>query len=221
MPRIGSFQVSYDVRVWALAFRPNRVSRPMFNDFSKVYETGARSLLDGDLETARYELAHVPTWQAAPNAIRHVRAVPPSRQVAVFKRDHFVCRYCGRRAVFVPTLRLLSMTFPDVLPYHPHGLMTAAHLSYWRDIASCDHLVPLARLGGSQADNLITACYLCNSVKQNWLIEELRWELRPIPNATDWDGLSVIYPDLLKRALAQCADASKPYFGIWLRALAS
>lgn len=195
----------------------------MLKDFSEAYERATCSVIKNDLDAARKALRAVQNWTPDPEAIREDRFIPKSRQVAVFRRDHFVCGYCGRRAVFVPTLRLLSLIFPDVLPYHPHGLMTECHLAFWRDIASCDHMVPVARSGSSQPDNLITACYLCNSIKQNWLLKELGWKTLDAipPNATDWDGLSGIYPALLKHAKeAEYPDASKPYFTAWLSALA-
>ena len=45
--------------------------------------------------------------------------VPRSAMLAIFQRDHFVCRYqhCRRRTVYVPVLRALSALFPDLIPY--------------------------------------------------------------------------------------------------------
>lgn len=51
----------------------------------------------------------------------------------VFKRDGFICQYCGA---------------------HPPSV-----------VLECDHIVPVAEGGGSETDNLITACFGCNRGK--------------------------------------------------------
>lgn len=38
---------------------------------------------------------------------------------------------------------------------------------------------------------------MCNSIRQNWLVEELRWELRP-PGPGGWDGLAWAFPELAR-----------------------
>lgn len=51
----------------------------------------------------------------------------------VFKRDDFICQYCGAHP-------------PDV-------------------VLEVDHITPVAEGGGSESDNLITACFNCNRGK--------------------------------------------------------
>jgi hypothetical protein len=193
----------------------------MVSDYSKAYQRATNSILKHDLQAARGELFAVPTWQPPPNSRKVGRTLSCAQQLHVFSRDHFICRYCDRRTVFVPVLRLLSLAVDDVFPYHPHGKMSACHLAFWRDIASCDHVVPIARHGTSESDNLVTACYLCNSIKQNWLVEELRWEVRPVRDEMDWDGLTRTYPELLKAVQSAQQGAHIAYFKNWLRALQS
>lgn len=141
------------------------------------------------------------------------RIIPPRVQLTVFRRDSFTCRYCQRRTIFLPVLRALSLLFPSDFRWHPHSKMTECHVAFWRDFASCDHLIPVARGGSSQVENLVTACYMCNSIKQNWLIEELRWTLQPTV-AKDWDGLSFLYPKII--ALLPVRPS---YYDRWLNAL--
>jgi len=142
-----------------------------------------------------------------------------SLQLKVFRRDRFTCRYCGRCAVFPPILRLLSITLSHVFQYHPHGKMSQCHLAFWRDLASCDHLVPVARFGKSDEQNLVTACYMCNSIKQSWTVAELGWELQAIPQDDSWNGLSDKFPALMEFCGTRFAAARIPYFRNWLRAL--
>lgn len=142
-------------------------------------------------------------------------AIPLDLQVSVFRRDGFTCRYCGRRTVFCPLLRLIASIFPREFPYHAHWKMTDCHIAFWRDASSCDHLIPVARGGSSDLANLVTACYMCNSIKQNWLKEELRWMLLPAPSDS-WDGLALLYLELLNLAPEQGRSA---YHRNWRNAL--
>lgn len=143
-------------------------------------------------------------------------AVSDTLKLAVWRRDSFTCRYCGKATLFVPVLHVLSRLFPTHFPDHPNWKMDVCHPVYWTHSASCDHLIPAARGGPSKLDNLMTACYKCNSIKQNWLIEELRWTLLPPANST-WDGLSGCYS-----ALCEAAGVLKDgRFSRWLKLLKS
>jgi hypothetical protein len=51
----------------------------------------------------------------------------------VFKRDGFICQYCGA---------------------HPPAV-----------VLECDHITPVALGGGSEIENLVTACFECNRGK--------------------------------------------------------
>jgi len=64
------------------------------------------------------------------------------RRLDVFRRDGFVCRYCGKLC-----------RFPFV-----HGDKRSATL---------DHVVPIAKGGDHSLDNLVTACLSCNSKKHD------------------------------------------------------
>jgi 5-methylcytosine-specific restriction endonuclease McrA len=143
------------------------------------------------------------------------RGLSAKEQLRVFRRDRFTCRYCGKRTIFIPVLRILSSLYPDKVPFHPHWRWNATHPAYWTHGASCDHLVPVSRGGGSVHANLITACYQCNSIKQHWLLEELRWNLLPPSEDPEWDGLSGSY-----LALCELTSAShQQYHFSWTRAI--
>jgi 5-methylcytosine-specific restriction endonuclease McrA len=184
------------------------------NDYADHYSSIVQSILIGQTEQAHETVRCIPGGERGISKVP--RNLPIPLQWQVFKRDHFVCRYCEKRTVLPPVLRLLSYFLGDDFRYHRHGLMTECHVAFWRDIASCDHIVPVARGGVSGAENLATACYMCNSVKQNWLLDELRWEINPIPpSATAWDGLAGAVGGMLRLA----AIPMTPYYRNWLKAI--
>jgi hypothetical protein len=188
-------------------------------DFSHCYLSAVEALLKGSEDTARRELGTVLNWTFPAEISRSNRTISEPTQIRIFRRDKFICRYCNRRTVIVPLLRLLSITFSDIFPYHPNWRMDKCHLGYWRDVASCDHLIPIARMGTSEPDNLITACYMCNSIKQNWLVEELRWAIQPVADGMEWDGLSSYYCDMLRICEGRYQVASAIYFRRWRDAI--
>jgi hypothetical protein len=55
---------------------------------------------------------------------------------------------------------------------------------------------------------------MCNSIKQNWLIEELRWDLLP-SSVIPWDGLTKAYPNILPLV----GDADADYHRVWISTL--
>lgn len=74
-------------------------------------------------------------------------------RAAVIARDGQACRYCG------------AMLLP--------GPLTAS-----RPI-TIDHVIPVSRGGTKDLVNLVVACYWCNHVKGDSLLEELGWILFP------------------------------------------
>lgn len=177
---------------------------PVLRDALGRLLTGDYHAAESTLEKLRCEL---------PPSLRRA-TIAPEAQLRVFVRDGFACRYCGLEVVFVPVLRLLSARFPGALPHDPHWKMSQCHMVYWRHGASCDHIVPVARGGSSCEDNLVTSCYMCNSMKQNWLLEELRWQAFS-PATSDWDGFVGIYPRLCEVIEA----GTESYHRRWLMAV--
>ena len=156
------------------------------SEFAEVIQDCIKALISQDRMTAHRALLRV-AEVPSPCALR--ASASCLLQARVFVRDRFTCRYCGRRTLLPPVLRLVASVFPDVLPYHPHGKLSHCHTAFWREISSCDHIVPVARGGTTDESNLVTSCYMCNSMKQSWLLEEIRWQLLPV-SSCEWDGLS-------------------------------
>ena len=55
--------------------------------------------------------------------------------------------------------------------------------------------------GGTNAPgNFACACWVCNRVKGDLTLKQLGWELLPIADRGDWDGLTRYYPALWELA---------------------
>ncbi|MGI8854833.1 MAG: hypothetical protein ACR2JW_03700 [Thermomicrobiales bacterium] len=80
------------------------------------------------IDRAVLEREYEESAQRVPKEIRPVRTINAAsraasnasveNQLAMFGRDRFICRYCGKKTIFVPTLRALSLLHPDAFPYH-------------------------------------------------------------------------------------------------------
>jgi hypothetical protein len=55
---------------------------------------------------------------------------------------------------------------------------------------------------------------MCNSIKQNWLLKELRWNIKP-RSTIEWCGLADSLGDLLQVAAMPVTQ----YYRNWLRAV--
>jgi len=104
---------------------------------------------------------------------------------------------------------IISHIFPEEFPYHPHWKMSRTHPVYWELSASCDHVVPRARGGSDDIENLVTCCYMCNTIKANWTLEELRWTLLE-PSKEEWDGLAGLFVKLM-----EATEINNPYLRGW------
>jgi 5-methylcytosine-specific restriction endonuclease McrA len=150
-------------------------------------------------------VAHARVWGAGGAAAGYKPPLPGAgRQAArradiraTFTRDRYTCRYahCRRPTVDLEVLKFLSKAFPDVLPYHPNWRPLDRHILYWTYSTSLEHRVPFPAGGTSAADNLITACYQCNDVKNYLPLEVLGWTVSP-PEASGWRGLTEYLPPL-------------------------
>ncbi len=117
------------------------------------------------------------------------RSYTPRTMTKVFLRDGFIDRYRGTKLIYPPALRLLSIYLPDKFPYHKNGKMSEGHIAYWELFPTIDHVTPVAMGGEDQESNWVCCSMLTNSIKSNWTIGQLQWELLPKGNLEDWDGM--------------------------------
>lgn len=133
----------------------------------------------------------------------------------IFMRDCFIDRYSGARLIFPPVLRLISVMMPAEFPYHPNWKMNQAHQAYWELFPTLDHVIPIARGGADNDDNLVTTSMLRNSAKANWTLDELGWTLLPSGNLQNWNGLMHWFKDYVSR---DRSILKQRYFQHWFAA---
>jgi hypothetical protein len=156
------------------------------NDKASVLLEVCGSLLSGDAEQAgrllQLEYPFQPNKTKRPTSSR-------KQMVATFVRDGFVDRYSGKRLVFPAPLYLISVLLPEEFPYPPSGKMGECHIAFWELWPTIDHIVPVARGGTHDPSNWVCTSMLLNSVKSNWTLEEIGWNLIDGGRLEDWDGL--------------------------------
>jgi hypothetical protein len=159
------------------------------------------------------------------DTIKASRRISRQLQVFVFRRDHWLCRWCKKPVIFAPALKYLQQELSD---------SGYKGLAYWRPAydrngaplldelaAVIDHVKAFSMGGPGEAANLATACNRCNIRKNAAEAEE--WErkhpVRPIKSKygepQGWDGLSNVFIFFAKRKGRILAGSEKD----WLRAL--
>ncbi len=53
-----------------------------------------------------------------------------------------------------------------------------------------DHILPIALGGTDTPENWVSTSMANNSVKSNFILEQIGWTLKPAGDIKDWDGLS-------------------------------
>jgi hypothetical protein len=122
----------------------------------------------------------------------HLRMPSTAAQRQILERDAHRCRFCGVRVAALGVRSALSRFYPKAVPWpsgdrEKHGAFLALN-------ATIDHLVPHARGGSNDLQNLVTACWPCNFGREDLLLHEVDI-LDPFefPVVRDeWDGLSQI-----------------------------
>ena len=156
----------------------------------------------------------------------HPRAVPREVQVQVFRRDRWLCRWCGYPVIFAPALHHLTELmhrggFAGPLAYYNRNWRRRdAPLLDWLG-ALVDHVEAHHGGGPSVIANLATACNKCNARKSDFRADKFTERHPRIPvkgkygDPMDWDGLSNLFV-LLVSNHPEAATATER---AWLRAL--
>jgi len=156
---------------------------------------------------------------------RKRRALSKPQQVAIFRRDGWLCCWCKKPVIFAPVMRLLEIEAKHVCNgplayYHAHWTRNGSPLLDELG-AVIDHVEAFSTGGPDDEDNMRTACNKCNGRKSAAPLD--RWDQRnkskPIKGKygepQHWDGLSLIFVLLATQNRDQTTAGEKE----WLRAL--
>lgn len=188
---LGSFDTAYFERFEALAAT---VAGGHIDQARNIVQSIARR---GATDSSRRQNASLRLW------------------TAVFARDSYTCRYCERRTIAPPILRIVSHLFPDLFLFHPNWKTSETDASYFILSTSADHIVPVTRGGSDSPENLVTACWMCNGMKSNFLLTELpNQTLKPAANNA-WRGLT----EHLNTMTSAAGLTGDPYLRRWSEAI--
>lgn len=171
---------------------------PPNDDYLRFIDAAIRATITDGREAGALALAPI---AYPPHSIQKQPTITPEKAAALFRRDRFCCRYCGRQTIPTHILALLSSLYPETFPYHPNWKGGLTHPAVITRSPVIDHVDPVALGGSSTAnDNLVTVCWPCNRSKADLTLEQLGWPPpRPVPD-TDWDGLCSLYRPLWEAA---------------------
>lgn len=186
------------------------MSRPQTDEYPEQLEAAIQALLDRGREAAKEALTSI----SSPTREVVARSEPSETVVAgIYIRDRFHCRYCGCRVIPTQIMRLVAAIFPEDFPYHPNWKGGQTHPAIASRSATLDHVLAWTLGGDNQPANLVCACWICNRVKGDLTLEQLGWELLPIPMETSWDGLTRFYRPLWELAGAPTSSEHR----LWMR----
>ena len=105
------------------------------------------------------------------------------------QRDGFHCRFCGIPLIRKEIRERIKKAYPESLPWGSKNIdQHAAFQAMWLQY---DHLLPHARGGDNNLDNIVITCAPCNFGRMNWTLEEVGL-IDPRtrqPVRSDWTGL--------------------------------
>jgi HNH endonuclease len=109
----------------------------------------------------------------------------------------------------------VSYPFDETFLFQENWKASETDASYLVLSTSGDHVFPITRGGSNDPSNLVTACSICNYMKGNYLLEEIRyWKLVPSVS-TSWRGLTEYLEPMMERAGLQKSS----YFLRWVGAI--
>ncbi|MEA3542405.1 MAG: HNH endonuclease [Pseudomonadota bacterium] len=88
----------------------------------------------------------------------------------IIARDGYHCRFCGIPVIGADTRKAIRKAYPDAVPWGKTNILQHAALQcMWLQY---DHILPNARGGGSDIDNVVVTCAPCNFGRMEHTLEE-------------------------------------------------
>jgi len=136
---------------------------------------------------------HVRFRSSEPTLAKELRAkerMPSTAEKAlVHQRDGFHCRFCGMPVVRSQTRKLIHQAYPHAVTWGEKEVQQhAAFQAMW---AQYDHVVPHARGGTNDLENLVLTCAPCNFGRAGYTLHEVAVTdpRARLPVQSPWDGL--------------------------------
>jgi 5-methylcytosine-specific restriction endonuclease McrA len=118
-----------------------------------------------------------------------VRMPTTAEKFRLLERDHYHCRFCGIPVIREEVRTRITRLYPDALSWgRQNPTQHAAFQAMW---AQYDHLMPHARGGNNDFENIVITCAPCNFGRMNYTLEEVGL-IDPRtrePVSSIWDGL--------------------------------
>jgi len=124
-----------------------------------------------------------------------VRMPNSSEKNKLHQRDGSHCRFCGVPLIRKEVRIAIKNIYPEALQWGTKN--TEQHSAFQAMWLQYDHLLPHARGGNNDLDNIVITCAPCNYGRTDSLIEEvglLNPFLHP-PVQSSWDGLERFFKD--------------------------
>jgi len=156
---------------------------------------------------------------------RSRRPLSKTLQLAIFRRDGWLCCWCKKPVIFGPVMKLLGLEVKStehdrrLAYYHVHWTRDGAPLLDELG-AVIDHVEAFSTGGPCSEENLCTACAKCNGRKSSASLD--KWNQRekrsPIKGKygepQHWDGLTSVFVMLAERNPAKLTAGERE----WLKA---
>jgi 5-methylcytosine-specific restriction endonuclease McrA len=129
-----------------------------------------------------------------PRRARSALRMPTSKEkAAVLARDGYHCRFCGIPIARAEIRMALHRSYPDALPWGSRNI--EQHAGFQAVWLQYDHILPHARGGGNELDNILITCAPCNNGRSNLTLEEAGLADPRLfsPLRTKWDGLELLF----------------------------
>lgn len=151
-------------------------------------------------------------------------------QVAVFRRDGWLCCWCKRPVLFAPVMKLLEREIRktgngnQLAYYHAHWTRHGAPLLDCLG-AVIDHIEAVSVGGADDIENLATACNKCNGRKSAATLD--KWGTRKMEKPVkgkygepqNWDSLSSLFVMLAQHDVSWLTAGEKGWLRAWLRSV--
>lgn len=116
----------------------------------------------------------------------------------LLKRDGFQCRFCSLPLIRQEVRSYLHKCYPEALPWGRTNITQhAAFQALW---VQYDHILPHARGGTNDLENMVIACAACNFGRMNYTLEEVGIADPRFydPIKSDWNGLEDVLPEKVR-----------------------